>query len=326
MQGLPGSGKTTKAKEILKTDGNAVRINRDSLREMLHDGKWSGSKEKRTKDAARELAVMFLKDGVNVIIDDTNLNEGTIQSWKDLVKDLAKVECVKMDTPLEECIERDAKREKKVGKAVILEMAMMAGIWRPELLENNIVEGLFKGRDKFNLFNLLVNKFSSLVNNEKLLENVIDESNILMTKKLIIVDVDGTIADCEHRKHHLLGEKKDWDSFYAGIEQDQPRWEIMKQVDEYRKKGHPIVLVSGRPDNYRKATENWLCKYGFDFDVLLMRKAGDKRPDTDVKKEIYDKCLKKYAIECVFDDRPRIISMWREQGLRVFDVGKQIEF
>ena len=101
---------------------------------------------------------------------------------------------------------------------------------------------------------------------------------------------------------------------------------MIAQVDEYRKKGHPIILVSGRPGNYREATEKWLDKHGFEFDVLLMRRAGDKRPDTEVKKEIYDKCLKKYEIECVFDDRPRIINMWKEQGLKVFDVGNQIEF
>lgn len=37
-------------------------------------------------------------------------------------------------------------------------------------------------------------------------------------------------------------------------------------------------------------------------------------------------CLKHYKIECAFDDRPRIIKMWEEQGVKVFDVGDQIEF
>ena len=280
MSGLPASGKTTRAKEIIKDSGNAVRINRDLLREMLHFNVWSGIKEGQTKDAARRLADFFLENNINVLIDDTNLNDKVVQSWKELARiHDAKIEYVNMDTSIEECIERDSKREKKVGKAVILEMAMMAGIWKPK--------------------------------NEK---------------KIICVDIDGTIADCEHRKHYLLGEKKNWDGFYSEIEKDPPRLDVMEQVDEYRKKGHPIVLVSGRPGNYREVTERWLEKHGFEYDVLLMRRAGDKRPDTDIKKEIYDKCLKKYEIECVFDDRPRIINMWREQGLKVIDCGDGIDF
>lgn len=280
MIGLPGSGKSQKAAEIMKGAGNTIRINRDLLREMLHFDIWSGPKEGQTKDAARRLADFFLENNINVLIDDTNLNGRVVQSWKELARiHNSKIEYVNMNTSIEECIERDSKREKKVGKAVILEMAMGAGIWKPK--------------------------------NEK---------------GIVCCDVDGTIADCEHRKHYLLGEKKDWDGFYSEIEKDPPRLDVIAQVDEYRKKGHPIVLVSGRPDNYREATERWLKKHGFEYEVLLMRRAGDKRPDTDVKKEIYDKCLKKYVIECVFDDRPRIINMWREQGLEVFDVGNGIDF
>lgn len=291
MVGLPGSGKSSKAAEIMKSAGNTVRLNRDLLREMFHFNVWSGPKEGQTKDAARRLADFFLENNVNVLVDDSNLNDRVVQSWKELARiHNAKIEYINMDTPIEECIERDSKREKKVGKAVILEMAMGAGLWRPDLIRSNLI---------------------------------IDSNKII---GIICVDIDGTIADCEHRKHYLLGEKKDWDGFYSEIENDPPRLNVMAQVDEYRKKGHSIVLVSGRPGNYREATERWLEKHGFKYDVLLMRRAGDKRPDTDVKKEIYDKCLKKYVIECVFDDRPRIIKMWKEEGLKVFDVGNQIEF
>ncbi len=80
---------------------------------------------------------------------------------------------IKMETSIEECIERDSKRDKKVGADVILEVAT-AGLWRPDLLRTNI-------------------------NSEK---------------GICIVDIDGTIADCEHRRHFVTDEVKDYDSFF----------------------------------------------------------------------------------------------------------------
>ena len=125
MRGLPASGKSTKAKEILE-HGNTVRINKDLLRTMLHCDKFTHHNESHTRDAARKLADWFLSNGVNVIIDDTNLNPGTVQSWKDLAKvHSAKIEYIDMtDVAVDECIERDEERDSKVGRHVIEKMAM----------------------------------------------------------------------------------------------------------------------------------------------------------------------------------------------------------
>lgn len=59
MQGLPASGKSQKAAEIMKSDGNCVRINKDLLRKMLHNGKWNGKNEGQTRDASKMLARHF---------------------------------------------------------------------------------------------------------------------------------------------------------------------------------------------------------------------------------------------------------------------------
>jgi len=66
--------------------GNAVRINRDLLRTMLHCDAWSGKKEGATRHAARVLAIEMLREVGVVIIDDTNLNIGVVQSWKQLAR------------------------------------------------------------------------------------------------------------------------------------------------------------------------------------------------------------------------------------------------
>lgn len=129
LKGLPACGKSTRAEQILREDGNTIRLNKDLAREMLHMGKFTGRNESLTRDAVRALAEMYLKKKINVIVDDTNLNPGTMQSWKDLAKDTAKVEVIDMtDVPVEVCVMRDSERTKSVGGTVIKNMALRYGL------------------------------------------------------------------------------------------------------------------------------------------------------------------------------------------------------
>ncbi len=93
--------------------------------------------------------------------------------------------------------------------------------------------------------------------------------------------------------------------------------------------GYAIVIVSGR-DFGRGDTvlRLWLEKHDIHYDELFLRAAGDCRKDSIVKKEIYENNIKnKYDIMGIYDDRPQVIRMWRnELNLFVFDVGKGIEF
>ena len=276
MVGLPASGKSTVAEQLL-TVGNTIRINKDLLRTMLHFDKWSGRNESTTREASRLIAKWFLINGKSVIIDDTNLNPSTVQSWVDLAKECdAKIEYNKLDTSVVECIERDSKREKKVGKHVIQKMALQHLDW-------------LKGTET------------------------------------IVCDIDGTLADCEHRRHHLQGETKDWHGFFNDMLKDTLREDVYIQymAEGYKKLR---IIVSARPEDYRSMTEHWLQKEGVLYDILIMREKGDSRPDTEVKKDIYDKYLRKLNVTTVIDDRPSVIKMWREQGLNVIDVGNGIDF
>lgn len=284
MVGLPASGKSTRAKELL-AQGNAVRINKDLLRTMLHFDKFNGLNESATRDAARTLAKTFLASGKSVIIDDTNLNPRTVQSWVDLAKEMgAKIEYCRMDTSVEECKNRDFLREKSVGDHVICKMAL-------QYLD------YMKG------------------------------------EKVVICDLDGTLCDIKHRLHFVKnlpdGKKKDWKGFFEGIAEDAVRVDVLDKLLKLEEAGNKIILVSARPENYREATEAWLEKAfkGYPlYQFLIMREANDKREDTLVKKEIYDKYLKNLNIVKVFDDRPSVIRMWRELGLEVEDCGGGVEF
>lgn len=146
-----------------------------------------------------------------------------------------------------------------------------------------------------------------------------------MEKQTIIVDIDGTLADITHRRHHIEGKRKRWGKFFEAMDKDLPIPEVAAKVRQLSQH-HTIILVSGRPDDYRPMTEDWLKKHKIPYQQLFMRQSGDFRPDDIVKQEILHKHLKKEEIKLVIDDRPRVIRMWRENGLEVEDVGDGVEF
>ena len=135
----------------------------------------------------------------------------------------------------------------------------------------------------------------------------------------IFVDIDGTVADLEHRKH-MLTIDRDYDSFYKSCTFDTPIKDMVKIVTDlsgiYR-----IVFVTGRPECIRQLTRNWLG-YVFPKPIseseLIMRKDGDKRKDSVVKLELAMSCAVKPLF--ILEDRDRVVSAWRSGGYRVFQV------
>jgi hypothetical protein len=158
------------------------------------------------------------------------------------------------------------------------------------------------------------------------------------SKGYVICDIDGTIADCQHRMNHVRQSvendgpsdsffKKDWKGFFSKISEDALIKSTAKIVIDYYNKMHTIIYVSARPEEYRDVTLEWLKKNNMALAwTLIMRPSGDKRPDVEVKQDIYDKYLKKYPIEVVIDDRPRVLEMWKRNGLKTIDVGDGIDF
>lgn len=134
LSGLPASGKSTKAKEIVEGGGNFVRVSKDNLREMLHFGKWNGHNEGITRATERDMVRSLLLQGLNVVVDDTNLGEKHKQSWQDFAKEIgASFQHIHLDTPWQECVTRDASAERKVpvGRTVIVNMALQYKMYVP---------------------------------------------------------------------------------------------------------------------------------------------------------------------------------------------------
>ena len=92
MRGLPGSGKSTYAKQLVAEAANIYkRINRDDLRAMLDNGHWTKGNEKFVKQVRDLLIVKALEEGKHAIVDDTNLSPTTEAHIRQLVTAFVEV-------------------------------------------------------------------------------------------------------------------------------------------------------------------------------------------------------------------------------------------
>lgn len=172
---------------------------------------------------------------------------------------------------------------------------------------------------------------------------------------MIIFDLDGTLANCEHRRHFVTppenskyiytysiphgngciltgqwedSEKKkwtpNWPAFYEDCDQDTPIEPVIEMWNNEITWGmvgqHQIW--SGRCESVRKKTEKWLDEHilCFESSQLKMRPIGDNTPDDVLKERWLDEAISQgETIEFVFDDRKKVCRMWRRRGIFVFN-------
>ena len=151
-----------------------------------------------------------------------------------------------------------------------------------------------------------------------------------MNKPIYIFDIDGTVALIDHRVH-ILDEKYDsdrWRRFYAACDQDLPNTPVIKTMERLKLCGAEILFFSGRSDEVRGKTVEWLAEHtsfmSFELTpaVLSMRQLGDYTADDELKRSWLDGMLPedRNRITAVFDDRDKVVKMWRDSGLCCFQV------
>jgi phosphoglycolate phosphatase-like HAD superfamily hydrolase len=143
-------------------------------------------------------------------------------------------------------------------------------------------------------------------------------------KTTVIFDLDGTLALVDKRREIALkpNGKINFDIFYDPqyIELDEPNSFVIELAKMYKRDGYEIVIVSGRSDRTKEATEQWLEKYGILYDRMIMRKQKNFTPDNELKERWLEKYLDRDDIRVVVDDRQRVVDMWRRNGLDVLQV------
>ncbi|KZK96428.1 hypothetical protein PsAD5_02621 [Pseudovibrio sp. Ad5] len=133
----------------------------------------------------------------------------------------------------------------------------------------------------------------------------------------ILFDIDGTLADINHRRPLVTPPKSDWKRFNDLMGDDTPS---KPMVDLYKtlwdSNQYDLILVSGRGEESRKLTETWLTWNSIPFSRLIMRQEHDNRADYLVKQEILNMLLSEgKRIAFVVDDRKQVVDMWRRNGI-----------
>ena len=143
--------------------------------------------------------------------------------------------------------------------------------------------------------------------------------------KTVIFDLDGTLAliDARRRKATLPNGKMNWKTFFdpLNIPLDQPNTPVIESFKAMKAAGFNVGIFSGRDDISRDATIAWLDQHGIKPDFLKMRKNGSFTPDDTLKKMwLHDLMKVGNSVMCVFDDRDKVVKMWRENGIPCFQV------
>ena len=150
---------------------------------------------------------------------------------------------------------------------------------------------------------------------------------------MIIFDLDGTLAEIEHRRHLVQGKRGEvsWDAFYQTCVSDTPKKEVIGLFLDLRDHyGKDVEIWSGRADVVRGPTEEWLTRHVFrhsqwmDIDSrhycrLRMRPAKDNTPDAKLKEMwLMAELALGRKVKFVVDDRQRVVDMWRKNGITCF--------
>jgi predicted kinase len=317
MKGLPGSGKSTAAAEMIRKEpGRFVRINRDDLRAMCvgpgnNPHQRDNDRESLVRAFKDELVRQAMREGFDVILDDTHLVSMTVKKLHTLAATIGDVKLIEKGIPVsvDECIRRDALRTgfAHVGEKVIRDMARGAGLDKGRLLSDK--ETYYAPR------------WAPGGTGDSVVTTYDPNSPL---PKAVICDLDGTLA--------FLNGRSPYDATHC--DQDPPNLPVIECVKAMFAAGYEILFTSGREDKYREPTLDFIHRWVtftpspegemgpgagmprvIDFQ-LFMRPSGDQRKDNIVKTEIFDQQIRgKYNVAFCLDDRNQVVDNWREMGL-----------
>lgn len=293
MRGLPASGKSDMSKDMLAHNPNLVRVNRDAIRWTQGTFPFGTPEQEEMVSVIEEsLVVGAIKAGKDVVIDACHLNGQSVRKWFKVAKTygVRDVAIISLEVPIAELLERDANREKSVGQGVIAKMAK-----RYKIEDNGKLP--------------TAPNFTAAESPDLTPAAEWDE----MLPTAIIVDTDGTLANNEGIRNPYDTSLYEFDTVHDDV----------ALITHALGATYHIIGVSGRDAAFRDVTEKWwLDKAHLKADEFFFRPEGDTRPDDVIKAEIYEQHIRgRFNVVGVFDDRGRVLRMWRAKGLTTFAVG-----
>lgn len=308
LRGLPGCGKSHKAREIQKEHGGRI-AERDIFRKLIF-GKYSGDgiDEKVITEAQTAFVEEGLRLSENVIISDMNLRNAYVKAWVERAwKHNAEVEIVDMtNVPLVDCLYQNKMGGRfNEGKVV------------PTDVIKSLHERFIKGKE-----HPLPVQLAGIAKEEdrRRFEAYVPDTT---KPRAIIVDIDGTVARMVARgpfDEHLVHTDELIDAVAEMVE-------FAAQCEIH------IIFMSGRTDGCYSATRAWLLRKmpwldynwaGVTWELHMRRSVEDRgRPDDIVKYEMFRReVAHRYNVLYCIDDRNKVVKMWRDIGLTVAQVAE----
>lgn len=290
MVGISGSGKSTRAKEIMDASkGKAIIVSRDKIREMLFGyteetiGDYYKSDFMKKEPLVSKVQDSLIRKGIalrkDVIVDNTHLKMSYLN---DLTKYGVEVVTMVCDEPVAVCIGRDEKRVREVGKAIIRQQ------WTQFVALYEIIPSVIKPQDltiKQDCFDL---------------------------EHAYIFDIDGTLAHMKGRSPYE----------YDKVDTDTVDETVREQLHLLESQGYKIIICTGRDAVCTEKTLTWLGDNDIAFDEFYIRPEGSKEPDFVVKERMWRDIVQNYYVCGMFDDRNQVVDHARQCGFKVFQVAE----
>ncbi|MFT4299503.1 MAG: HAD family acid phosphatase [Aeromicrobium sp.] len=143
-----------------------------------------------------------------------------------------------------------------------------------------------------------------------------------MTRDAVIFDLDGTLVDTSGVEHLIRGENADFPAFQAAAVACPPSPAMVEIAREQAAAGRAVLIVSSREFVWLDPTLDWLVRHEVPRDEVYLRIVGDYRRDVEVKRDILDDIeADGYRVVEAWDDKERVVTMWREQGIEAHHIG-----
>ena len=301
LVGIPGAGKSTYCRELMKKEPNKwKRINNDDLRNMIDNGVWSQDNEKAITDLRNHIIRDYLKRGSSILIDNLNINRRHFDDVSKIAKSVnvdVNIYEKAFYIELDEALERNAKREgaARVPDDVVKKWFKELGGKQHKHYKPRVE--IFQQRQGFNS------------------TTVAAPAYIQGLPEAVLCDLDGTLA--------LIHGRSPYDASDCDLK-DLPNIPVVKSIQMYHDAGYKIVFCSGRENKYEPETRRFIEKHLPNVTYELhMRKTDDFRKDSIIKEEIYQNfILDKFNVLLVLDDRAQVIQFWRSKGLPTWQVAE----